>query len=194
MELNESYWTSRYKENKLGWDIGYPAPSITQFMDQVEDKELNILIPGCGNAYEAAYLWKNGFHNVYLLDFSAIPLRKFAEEHPDFPEDQLLNIDFFKVKGKFDFIIEQTFFCALHPELRTEYVEKMKDLLKPSGHLIGLLFNIPLNDDQPPFGGNKDLYEKLFTDYFEIQKMATSYNSIPERQGTELFIKMKPKN
>lgn len=191
MELNESYWTTRYINNQLGWDIGYPSPAITQFMDQVEDKEVRILIPGCGNAYEAAYLREKGFQNVFLLDFSSIPLQKFAEQNPDFPKNQLLNIDFFEAKGEYDFIIEQTFFCALSPDLRQKYAKKMVELLKPYGQLIGLLFNIPLNDDRPPFGGNQEEYKQLFSDFFEIQKMETAYNSIPERQGSELFVKMK---
>lgn len=194
MELNESYWTARYNNNQLGWDIGYPSPAITHFMDQVEDKKAKILIPGCGNAYEAAYLWDNGFQNVYLLDFSPIPLQKFSEQNPNFPKEQLLNIDFFEMEGEFDFIIEQTFFCALNPELRRKYAEKMVELLKPNGLLIGLLFNIPLNDDHPPFGGSQKEYEQLFLEYFEIQKMEMAYNSIPERQGNELFVKMKPIN
>lgn len=194
MELNESYWTARYNNNQLGWDIGYPSPAITHFMDQVEDKKVKILIPGCGNAYEAAYLWDKGFQNVYLLDFSPIPLQKFAEQYPNFPKEQLLNIDFFEMEGEFDFIIEQTFFCALNPELRRKYAEKMVELLKPNGLLIGLLFNIPLNGDHPPFGGSQKEYEQLFSEYFEIQKMEMAYNSIPERQGSELFVKMKSKN
>lgn len=109
MELNESYWTERYSSNQLGWDIGYPSPAITAFMDQVNDKSVKILIPGCGNAYEASYLWKKGFKNVYLLDFSALPLNKFSEENPHFPKSQLWNINFFDAEGKFDYIIEQTF-------------------------------------------------------------------------------------
>jgi len=194
MELNESYWTDRYNHNQLGWDIGYPSPPITQFMDQVEDKGKRILIPGCGNAYEAIYLWNNGFQNVYILDYSPVPLQKFAEQYPEFPKKQLLNIDFFDAEGEYDLIIEQTFFCALNPDLRQKYAKKMVELLKPNGNLVGVLFNIPLNDNRPPFGGNKKEYEKLFSEYFEIQKMETAYNSIPERQGNELFVKMKHTN
>ena len=32
----------------------------------------------------------------------------------------------------------------------------MNQLLKPNGKLVGLMFNVPLNKDKPPFGGNKD--------------------------------------
>jgi len=194
MELNESYWTSRYKSNQLGWDIGYPSPAITHFMDQVQDKKAKILIPGCGNAYEAAYLWEKGFRNIYILDFSAVPLQKFSNNHPDFPKSQLLNMNFFDLKDSFDIVIEQTFFCALDPELRRGYAEKMHELLRPEGYLVGLLFSIPLFEDHPPFGGDKAEYEQLFSDYFKIEKMERAHNSIPERQGSELFVKMKPKN
>jgi len=194
MELNESYWTSRYKTNQLGWDIGYPSPAITHFMDQITDKEVKILIPGCGNAYEASYLWESGFKNIYILDFSPVPLQEFSKQNPEFPKNQLINIDFFDAKGEFDVIIEQTFFCALNPALRAKYADKMLELLKPEGCLIGVLFDIPLFDDHPPFGGEKTEYEQLFSKYFEIQKMERAYNSIPERKGSELFIKLQPKN
>ncbi|SMG15765.1 Thiopurine S-methyltransferase (TPMT) [Marivirga sericea] len=193
MELNESYWTARYINNQLGWDIGYPSPAITHFMDQVEDKKSKILIPGCGNAYEAAYLWENGFMNVFLVDLSPKPLQEFSKKYPEFPKSQLVNKDFFEIEGKFDFIIEQTFFCAINPEMRKKYAKKMVQLLKPDGCLVGLLFNISLFSDHPPFGGDQQEYEQLFSEYFEIIKMETAYNSIPERMGNELFIKMNPK-
>jgi SAM-dependent methyltransferase len=194
MELNESYWTSRYQNDQTGWDIGYASPAITNFMNQIENKDSKILIPGCGNAYEAKYLWENGFKNVYLLDFSPIPLTKFAEENPEFPKEQLLNFNFFNLTKTFDIIIEQTFFCALNPELRPQYVQKMKALLSPDGILFGLLFNIPLFDDRPPFGGEKSEYEKLFEKEFQIEIMEKCKNSIPERAGNELFFKVIPKS
>ncbi len=193
MELNETYWTQRYFENQTGWDIGYAAPAITHFMDQVKDKSTKILIPGCGNAYEAAYLWKNGFYNVYLLDFSDVPLKKFAEQHPEFPLEQLIHLDFFKLDQSFDVVIEQTFFCALHPSLRIDYVEKMKEIINPGGCLVGLLFNDPLFENRPPFGGNLEEYIQLFKGEFRIIKMETAYNSIPERAGRELFVLMLPR-
>lgn len=193
MDLNESYWTQRYLSDQTGWDIGYAAPAITHFMEQVEDKSLSILIPGCGNAYEAVYLWKNGFKNVYLLDLSELPLKKFANENPDFPQEQLLQLDFFDLDRSFDIVIEQTFFCALNPQLRPKYVVKMNEVITPGGCLSGLLFNDPLFDDHPPFGGDKEEYLKLFKDKFKVLKMETAYNSIPQREGRELFILMQPK-
>jgi hypothetical protein len=89
--------------------------------------------------------------------------------------------------------LEQTFFCALLPEIRKKYVSKMHQLLKPEGKLVGLLFNIPLNDNKPPFGGNESEYRSLFEEKFKIEKMETAYNSIPPRAGSELFFMVTKK-
>ncbi|MBK6263982.1 SAM-dependent methyltransferase [Marivirga sp. S37H4] len=194
MELNESYWTERYLSGNTGWDIGYAAPAIIQYTDQLKNKHIKILIPGCGNAYEAKSLWESGFTNVHLLDISEAPLKQFAEEVPDFPKDQLIQQDFFQLKGQYDLILEQTFFCALHPTLRPAYVDQMHHLLSEKGCLVGVLFDDPLFDDHPPFGGNKEIYQPLFEKRFYIDKMERCYNSIPPRQGRELFVKLRPIN
>jgi SAM-dependent methyltransferase len=102
----------------------------------------------------------------------------------------LINIDFFKLNNSFDLILEQTFFCALTPKLRDNYVLKMNQILRPNGKLVGLLFNIPLNKDRPPFGGTKKEYLSYFKNYFKIEIMELSYNSISERTNNELFIKL----
>ena len=57
-----------------GWDIGYPSTPLKEYIDQLKDKSITILIPGCGNAYEAAYLFERGFKQVTLVDLSALPL------------------------------------------------------------------------------------------------------------------------
>ena len=66
----------------------------------------------------------------------------------------------------------------------------MFDILKPGGKLAGLLFNRSF-DGGPPFGGNKDEYERLFSKRFEIKTMEDCYNSIAPRSGSELFIILK---
>ena len=69
----------------------------------------------------------------------------------------------------------------------------MHQLLMPDGKLVGLLFNIPLNNDNPPFGGNKEEYLSLFEERFKIEKMEIAYNSIPQRAENELFFKLQKK-
>jgi len=190
MELNESYWSTRYKQGQTGWDIGHVSTPIKEYVDQLQNKELSVLIPGAGNAYEAEYLWQNGFKNVTVVDLSKDPLNNLRERFPMIDPSKLIHGDFFDLDQTFDLVIEQTFFCALSPALRTAYVKKMSEVLNPEGKLVGLLFNIPLFDDHPPFGGHRSDYLPLFEERFEISVIETAYNSIPQRAGNELFINM----
>ncbi len=188
MKLNKEYWSKRYVENNIPWDAGTITTPIKEYVDQLKNKELKILIPGLGNGYELAYLYANGFKNVYGLDISDEPIENFKRNNPDFPKDQLIVDDFFKHDNQYDLIIEQTFFCALPTEVRPLYVAKMYDLLKVNGKLAGVLFSFPLTTQGPPFGGSKNEYQKLFVDSFLLKTIETCYNSIKPRQNNELFI------
>ncbi len=188
MKLNEDFWTSRYQSGEIGWDIGYPSTPIKEYVNQLDNKDLDILIPGAGNAHEAEYLWSIGFKNVSVLDISPEPLNNLQLRIPAFPSDQLIHTDFFDFTGQFDLILEQTFFCALLPQFRSRYVDQMERLLVPGGKLAGLLFDDPMYDHRPPFGGSKETYMKLFSKKFKILTMASAYNSIPQRSGTEVFM------
>ncbi|MCB0381140.1 MAG: methyltransferase domain-containing protein [Flavobacteriales bacterium] len=194
VELTKDFWDNRYKNKEIGWDIGYPSTPIKEYIDQISDKSIKILIPGCGNAYEAEYLINKGFKNVYLVDLSPSALENFNKRLPNFKKSNLICGDFFDLNDTFDLIIEQTFFCAINPELRKKYAVQMHKLLNKNGKLVGLLFNDDLNNDKPPFGGNEKEYKGLFSPFFDIQIMKKAYNSITPREGRELFIKMVKKD
>lgn len=191
--LDARFWTAKYKNQETGWDLGQVSPPLKAYFDQLKNKDLKILIPGGGNSYEAEYLHAQGFKKVYAADLSETPLLNLKRRVPTFPNHHLLHTDFFELKDRFDLIIEQTFFCALNPSLRPKYVKKMSQLLKPSGHLVGLLFNATLNNDKPPFGGNQQEYKVLFSKHFNLEIMEPCHNSIKPRLGSELFIKLSPK-
>lgn len=187
--LSSEYWSKRYQQGQTGWDLGMPSPPIQQYVDQLTDKDLRILIPGCGSGYEGEYLFKKGFKNVHLLDFSADPLVAFKNRVPDFPEKQLHVGDFFEHQGHYDLIIEQTLFCAIDPSLRNAYAEKAASLLKPGGKLVGVMFNRDF-EGGPPFGGSREEYMNCFRDHFSSLSIEPCYNSITPRAGTEVFIKL----
>ena len=187
MELNAQYWENRYRDESTGWDIGYPSDPIIAYAGQLKNKDTNILIPGAGNAYEAGWLHDNGFTNVTVIDIAPTPLNNLRERTPDFPEDYLLQTDLFEHNKTYELILEQTFFCALPPSRRQEYVHKMYDLLNEGGKLVGLLFDFPNNGEGPPFGGSKEEYLGLFSERFYIKTLEPCYNSIKPRQGKELF-------
>ncbi len=189
-KLSKEYWKERYQKKETGWDLGEVSPPIKAYFDKIENKELKILIPGCGNGYEGRYLFNKGFKNVHLLDFASEPLETFLLNTPSFPQGNLHNEDFFRHKGKYDIIVEQTLFCAIDPSLRRNYAEHLSSLLKRGGKVVGLLFNRDFTGG-PPFGGNKEEYLTYFSPYFKKVKMEECYNSIPPRNGSELFIQLE---
>ncbi|VAW25916.1 hypothetical protein MNBD_BACTEROID06-77 [hydrothermal vent metagenome] len=192
IELNKDYWSSKYIESNIGWDVGKITTPLKTYFDQLTDKTIRILVPGCGNGYEAEYLHNLGF-DVTVVDLSEYPLANLKERCPSFSSKNLIQGDFFTFDGLFDLIIEQTFFSALNPNLRDSYVKQMHNLLAPGGKLVGLLFNIDLFEDHPPFGGNLELYKPIFQPYFSFNVFKEAYNSIEPRKGNELFLSLVKK-
>jgi methyl halide transferase len=189
MDLDASFWNDRYLACDTGWDIGAPSTPLKEYIDQLEDKEQRILIPGAGRAYEAEYLHRNGFRNVFLIDLTDAPYKDLVQRCPEFPREHLLVGDFFRHEGQYDLILEQTFFCALDPSLRPAYVDHMHALLKAGGRLVGVLFGVPLNDDRPPFGGSRENYMELFLPHFPDVRLDPCHNSIAPRAGRELWLR-----
>ncbi|MCW5906425.1 MAG: methyltransferase domain-containing protein [Chitinophagales bacterium] len=188
--LDREFWDKHWRDNQTGWDMGAVSPPLKEYIDQLDAKDIAILIPGCGNTYEAEYLLQNGFTNVTVIDISptltAALQQKFGEA-----VGRTIHIvcgDFFELNNAFDLILEQTFFCALSPKLRLKYVMKMHSLLKPGGKLVGLLFNKQFEQEGPPFGGTAQEYEMLFAPYFRFKTFEECRNSHPKRKGSELFI------
>jgi len=219
LNLDHNYWNKRYTDNQFGWDVGEISEPLKHYFNQLTNKQIAILIPGAGNAYEAQFLVEQGFENVFVCDFAPEPLNNLQKRCPNFKKENLLLVDFFEINGNsshaelvsasvleimeqtlkqvqgdgklsFDLIIEQTFFCAIDPALRQKYFEKMYSLLKPKGKLVGLLFDAQF-EVSPPFGGTKTEYENYFKNLFKVNVYEKCYNSIKPREGKELFINLE---
>lgn len=186
MELNDSYWSERYINRQTGWDLQKASPPITGFIDYWPHKNSRILIPGCGNAYEAEYLLQKGFTNITLVDIAHALVMQLKNHFKDTPV-QVIHSDFFEHEGEYDLVLEQTFFCALYPSLREKYASKMNSLLASGGSLAGVLFNRQF-EGGPPFGGEMDEYRRLFGPLFQIKTLEPCLNSIEPRKDSEVFI------
>jgi hypothetical protein len=184
--MTKNYWEERYLKNDTSWDVGTITTPLKEYVDQIENKNLKILIPGAGNSYEFDYLIATGFKNVFVIDIAKQPLENINNRNPNH-QSNLIHGDFFELNETFDLVIEQTFFCALNPELRSKYVLKMNGILNPKGKIAGLLFDFPLTKIGPPFGGDFEEYRALFSDLFTIKTLEKTYNSILPRKDKELF-------
>lgn len=188
--LDQDYWDAQYKSKTTGWDLGQIAPPIRSFIDSLQNKNYRILIPGCGNTYEAAYLLEKGFTNITVIDIAPTLVSLLQLKYSNNPNISIILGDFFEHHGEYDVIIEQTFFCALPPFLRQKYVWKMHQLLAHNGKLAGLLFNRDF-EVSPPFGGNKEEYLQLFKEAFYLDKLEIAQESVEPRKNSELFFEYR---
>ena len=99
-------------------------------------------------------------------------------------------------ENSFDYVIEQTCFCAIHPSRRNEYEYLVRGILKYGGHIIGLWFPLDklLSAGGPPYGTSVDDVKSLFSSNWEIKKEEFSEHSIKPRRGREklmIFKKIK---
>nr|WP_314837969.1 methyltransferase domain-containing protein [uncultured Flavobacterium sp.] len=190
--IDANYWESQYVAQTTKWDLGTIAPPLQEFINTITNKDCSILIPGCGNSYEAEYLLENGFSNITVIDIAPSPVAALTKKHANNPNIKIIQGDFFTHSGQYDCIIEQTFFCAIPPFMRQKYLWKMHQLLAKNGILAGLFFNRNF-EAGPPFGGSQKEYESLFENAFRIQKMEIARNSVAPRANSELFFMFEKK-
>jgi SAM-dependent methyltransferase len=190
-ELSTEFWNTRYLENKIGWDLVGVSPALKYWMDELKDTSNKILIPGVGNAYEVDYLIQRGFQDITVVDIAPHLISKLKKRFDKLKQVTIILGDFFELTGSFDIILEQTFFCALAPSLRSAYVTKMASLLTPNGRLLGVLFNRDFNGG-PPFGGTTEEYMDLFQQTFEVTFFPCQV-SHPARKGSEVLFEAKLK-
>lgn len=185
-KMDKKYWENRYEKEETAWDAGSITTPLKEYIDQIENKELKIVIPGAGNGYEFDYFVEQGFKNVTVIDIAEQPIKNLKKRNPKYI-DNFIQADFFDLTEKFDLVLEQTFFCALNPELRHDYVTKMHSILNENGKIAGLLFDFPLTEVGPPFGGSEQEYLSMFSEKFIVKKLEKAYNSIKPRKDKELF-------
>ena len=188
--VGKIYWNNRYITQTTQWDLGKVSPPIKAYIDQLTDKSIRVLIPGCGNSYEAEYLLQQGFTNITVIDIAPLLVIHLQKKFADNCNINIVLGDFFEHEGQYDLIIEQTFFCALPPSMRSRYVGKMKSLLAPNAKLAGVLFHKEFETEGPPFGGYKNEYVALFENDFIFKTFETCYNSFVKREDNELFINL----
>lgn len=185
--IDAHYWQQRWQQGQTGWDIGKPAPAIVAYFALLDNKALQILIPGCGNAYEAGALWELGFKNITVAEIAPLKAGALREQFKE-TGIRVIEGDFFDMEGQYDIIVEHTFFCSLPPERRHDYARKSFELLRDNGQVTGLLFNRIFDQQGPPFGGSREEYRSLFTPIFRQVSLEPCHTSIAPRAGNELFI------
>lgn len=156
------FWNERYKSGTTPWDFGGVPKQLKDYL-AARPPAGRALIPGCGAGYEVTAFAKAGY-DVTGIDFSVHAVELARQNVGPELADRVLQGDFFTFDfsgAPFDLIYERTFFCAITPDLRELYVQRMKSLLKPGGSLIGF-FYLGEERDGPPFQLHDRDHERLF--------------------------------
>jgi methyl halide transferase len=188
-DLTPAAWEQRYQNSQDRWDLGCPAPPLIGLLASAQaPKPGRIAVLGCGSGQDAMLFAEAGF-KVIGFDFapSAIERATNVAQARNLTA-QFLQRNIFELEPEFlngfDYVLEHTCFCAIDPSLRSEYVQVVKNLLRPNGQLIALFYthNKP---DGPPFGVKPQAILAEFTPYFEISSFQLAKDSIARRQGEE---------
>tara|TARA_B100001245_G_scaffold148073_1_gene110740 strand:+ start:568 stop:1173 length:606 start_codon:yes stop_codon:yes gene_type:complete len=191
-EDNSQFWEGIYLEDDAGWDLGGATPIFDSMADSISPGKVCII--GCGRGYDAIMFAQKGFE-VTAIDFapSAINAVKDLARKAKLAVNTIEN-DIFTLApvyaNTYDFIIEQTCFCAINPARRSEYETVVNQLLKPGGKLIGLWFPLDklIEDGGPPWGTTIEEVKSIFKDGWKIEKEEFPDLSIGPRKGREKLI------
>jgi hypothetical protein len=177
------FWDKRFREGVTPWEAGRTPGALRRFAEE-RPAPLNTLIPGCGSAWEAAYLAGLGWP-VTALDFSEAAVAAASEVLGDWP-GRLVCADFFEFEPEapIDLIYERAFLCALPRKLWPAWGERMARLLPAGGRLAGFFF---FRDDPkgPPFGISPEQLDTLLAPNFERIEDCPVDDSIPVFAGME---------
>ncbi len=189
-------WQKHYEEDDLRWDLGEPAPPFVRWSGEQPQPPGRAVVPGCGQGHEVILLAAQGWE-VTAVDFAPgailrLSKRLAAEGH----SACLLNQDFFTLDpshdGRYDLLLEQTFFCAIRPDERPLYVDTASRLLKTGGQLVGLFYETG-EAGGPPFNTSRRDILDHFSGRFEIGVLEKTPHSAQQRQGKEWFARMVKK-
>jgi SAM-dependent methyltransferase len=181
-----AFWNERFEQHFMPWDQAGVPSAFQSFASRHTGEP--VLIPGCGSAYEAAWLAEHG-SPVRAIDFSqaavAAARAQLGEQHAELVEEA----DFFTYEPPFRpaWIYERAFLCALPLARRVDYARRMADLL-PAGALLAGFFFFGATPKGPPFGIERGELEALLTPFFELLEDEPVTDSIAVFAGRERWL------
>ncbi|PIM98237.1 Thiol S-methyltransferase [Handroanthus impetiginosus] len=183
-------WDKCWEEGFTPWDLGSPTPVLVHLNNKGSLPKGRALVPGCGSGHDVVAI-ACAERYVVGLDISDNAIKKAAELFSSTPKAEhftFLKGDFFTWSSAqlFDLIFDYTFFCAIEPELRSQWARKISDLLKPDGELITLMFPIDDHEGGPPYKVSTADYEEVLHPVgFRATQIVDNELAIAPRRGRE---------
>lgn len=186
----ESFWSELYRTGDTRFDKGRAAPPIVRMAHQGDLPPGRVLVPGAGRGHEALALAALGWE-VTAVDIAPEACRDIEAQARaaglsiDVRCEDALVATRAAESGRYQAVVEHTFFCAIDPGRRPEYVEACADLLGQGGVLLGLFFLLR-RPGGPPYDVTEPEIRGLFGERFTLERLRPCPDSFPERAGREL--------
>lgn len=180
-----AFWDERFGRHFTPWDQGGVPQALRDFA--AAGVPLTTLIPGCGAAYELAFLAALGW-DATAIDFSPVAVaqgKAAAGAHAA----RVVEADFFtwQPAAPLQLIYERAFLCAMPRAMWPQVTRRWARLLAADALLAGYFFF----DDAPkgpPFGIARAQLEALLRDDFECIADDAVSDSIPVFAGKERWM------
>lgn len=157
-------WDDRFRRNETPWERPGLHPALSDWIAMGEFKQGERgIIPGCGRAPELSHLVGLGVQ-MTGIDLSQTAIDWQIEQH----ETSGLNANLLAAdvlehipEMPLDFVCEQTFLCAIPPNLRERYEAAASSWLRPGGRFYAL-FMQKSERGGPPYACPIDAMRDLF--------------------------------
>ena len=184
-----AFWDERFERGFTPWDRGGVPQALRDFVAR-EGRALTTLIPGCGAAYELAYLAEQGW-DATAIDFSPAAVAN-AKAGLGQWAGRVVEADFLEYDpaAPIELVYERAFLCALPRAMWPRVAARWAELLAPGARLAGFFFF----DDAatgPPFGIERAALDALLMPNFECTVDAEVSDSIQVFAGKERWMVWK---
>ncbi|MCL4395551.1 MAG: TPMT family class I SAM-dependent methyltransferase [Chloroflexi bacterium] len=183
------FWEEIYQQGRAGWDLGGPTPVFLRLLQVGEFAPGRMLVPCAGRGHDAREFARYGF-TVDAVEFAQDAAEAILARQDAQAPVALFQRDLFELptewRGRYDYVLEYTCFCAIDPVRRAEYADLVTRLLKPGGHLIHLAFPLDEHGGGPPFSVSAAEIVHLYeTRGVKLLRRETPADSVPQRRGSE---------
>jgi SAM-dependent methyltransferase len=184
-----AFWDERFGKQCTPWDRGGVPQALRDFV-AATPAPLVTLIPGCGSAYELAFLAGAGW-DATAIDFSPAAVAAGKAAVGQYAA-RVVQADFFtwQPARPLQLIYERAFLCAMPRARWPDVAARWAALLPPGGLLAGFFFF----DDAPkgpPFGIARAQLDALLAPCFDCEADLAVADSIPVFQGKERWLQWR---
>lgn len=200
-----AYWQGRFEQEDTPWQLDAVSTVLIEALNELVSlgyilRGKRVLSAGCGRGLDALELARHGAH-VLAVDWSERAVRDLRTQWESLRGgvDGTLEVvagDFFALKPEpLDLVLEHTFFCAVDPSLRSQYVLRMAEWVKPCGYIVGNFFvlseeevvalsnrSLSSHGDGPPFASTETELRGLFENSFSCNVLRPARSSAPDRR------------